>query len=73
MSVLSFRQRLHRNNRTFTMDVLAALTIKLRMITPLSPHLIGRWFASVAWESVAFPRAILGCDVYAAVWSIRGA
>lgn len=30
------------------MDVLTALMIKLRLIAPLSPHLIGRWFASVA-------------------------
>jgi|SRR6516162_5897185 hypothetical protein len=33
---------------TVTMDVLTVSAIKLRLIAPLSPHLIGRWFASVA-------------------------
>jgi|SRR6516164_4960169 len=33
---------------TLTMDVLSVTAIKLRLIAPLPPHLIGRWFASVA-------------------------
>jgi len=31
-----------------TMDVLSVAAIKLRLIAPLPPHLIGRWFASLA-------------------------
>jgi len=30
------------------MDVMSVSAIKLRLIAPLPPHLIGRWFASVA-------------------------
>lgn len=32
---------------TITMDVLTAVSVKSRLTTPLSPRLIGRWFASV--------------------------
>jgi len=32
---------------TASMDVLSAIAIRLRLIAPLSPNLIGRWFASV--------------------------
>jgi len=48
MSVLSFRNFLIGILATLTMDVLSAATIKLRLIAPLSRHLVGRWFASVA-------------------------
>jgi hypothetical protein len=33
---------------TASMDVLSAIAIRLRAIAPLSPNVIGRWFASVA-------------------------
>jgi Protein of unknown function (DUF2938) len=33
---------------TVSMDVLSAIAIRLRLIAPLSPYVIGRWFASVA-------------------------
>ena len=33
---------------TLTMDVLSGGAIKLQLISPLPPRLIGRWFASVA-------------------------
>jgi hypothetical protein len=33
---------------TMSMDVLTAIAIQLRVIAPLSPNLVGRWFASVA-------------------------
>ena len=33
---------------TATMDFLSGSTYKMGLIAPLSPHLIGRWFASVA-------------------------
>jgi hypothetical protein len=33
---------------TVSMDVLTAIAIRLRLIAPLSPNVIGRWFASVA-------------------------
>jgi len=33
---------------TASMDVLSAIAIRFRLIAPLSPNLIGRWFASVA-------------------------
>ena len=48
MSVLSFRNFLIGILATLTMDVLSAATIKLRLIAPLSRHLVGRWFASLA-------------------------
>lgn len=32
---------------TVVMDVLSAVSVKLRLIASLSPRLIGRWFASV--------------------------
>jgi hypothetical protein len=32
---------------TVIMDILSAVSFKLRLIAPLSPRLIGRWFASV--------------------------
>jgi len=33
---------------TASMDVLSAIAIRIRLIAPLAPNLIGRWFASVA-------------------------
>ena len=33
---------------TSSMDALSVIAIRLRLITPLSPNVIGRWFASVA-------------------------
>lgn len=33
---------------TMSMDVLTAVAIRLRLIAPLSPNVVGRWFASVA-------------------------
>ena len=33
---------------TASMDVLTAIAIRLRLIAPLSPNVMGRWFASVA-------------------------
>jgi len=33
---------------TASMDVLTAIAIRLRLIAPLSPNVVGRWFASVA-------------------------
>ena len=33
---------------TVSMDVLSVVAIRVRLIAPLSPNLIGRWFASVA-------------------------
>ena len=33
---------------TASMDVLSAIAIRFRLIAPLAPNLIGRWFASVA-------------------------
>ena len=33
---------------TVSMDVLTAIAIRLRLIAPLTPYVIGRWFASVA-------------------------
>jgi hypothetical protein len=33
---------------TASMDVLTTIAIRLRLIAPLSPNVIGRWFASVA-------------------------
>ena len=33
---------------TGSMDVLSAIALRLRLIAPLAPNLIGRWFASVA-------------------------
>ena len=33
---------------TMSMDVLTAIAIQLRVIAPLSPNVVGRWFASVA-------------------------
>jgi hypothetical protein len=32
---------------TASMDVLSVIAIRLRLIAPLSPNLVGRWFASV--------------------------
>lgn len=48
MSVVSLRSVLIGILATVTMDVLTAVTIKLGLIAPLSPHLIGRWFVCVA-------------------------
>jgi len=33
---------------TVSMDVLSVVAVRVRLIAPLSPNLIGRWFASVA-------------------------
>ena len=33
---------------TMSMDVLTVIAIRLRLIAPLSPNVVGRWFASVA-------------------------
>ena len=33
---------------TLSMDVLTGVAIGLKLIAPLPPHLVGRWFASVA-------------------------
>jgi hypothetical protein len=33
---------------TASMDVLTAIAIRLRLLAPLSPNVVGRWFASVA-------------------------
>lgn len=48
MFILNLRSVLVGIIATFTMDVLSVAAIKLRLIGPLPPHLIGRWFASVA-------------------------
>lgn len=39
---------------TATMDFLSGSAYKLGLIAPLSPRLIGRWFASVARGQIAF-------------------
>ena len=33
---------------TLSMDVLTGIAIKLKLAAPLSPNLVGRWFASIA-------------------------
>src|SRR5512138_2666865 len=33
---------------TVSMDVLTAIAIRVRMVAPLLPYVVGRWFASVA-------------------------
>jgi len=33
---------------TLSMDLLTGIAARLRLIAPLPPHLVGRWFASVA-------------------------
>ena len=33
---------------TLSMDLLTGVAIGLKLIAPLPPHLVGRWFASVA-------------------------
>lgn len=48
MSVLTLRNLFVGILGTFTMDVLTALMIKLGLIAPLPPRLIGRWFVSLA-------------------------
>src|SRR5215469_3517367 len=48
MSIFNLRNVLLGIIATITMDVLSAAAIKLRLIAPLPPHLIGRWFGSVA-------------------------
>jgi len=48
MSVLNLRNIFIGILATITMDILSASAYKLRLIAPLSPHLIGRWFAFVA-------------------------
>ena len=48
MSNLNMRIFLVGMIATVTMDVLSGVAIKLRLISPLPPSLIGRWFASAA-------------------------
>jgi len=48
MSIFNLRNVLLGIIATVAMDVLSVAAIKLRLIAPLPPHLIGRWFASVA-------------------------
>ena len=48
MSNLNMRLVLIGIIATVTMDVLSGGAIKLQLISPLPPRLIGRWFASVA-------------------------
>ena len=48
MSIISWRTVLMGVCSTLTMDVLSGIAYRLRLTAPLSPHLIGRWFASVA-------------------------
>ena len=48
MSIFSLRNVIIGILATITMDVLSGVSLKLRLISPLSPRLIGRWFASVA-------------------------
>ena len=48
MSVFNVRSVLIGIVATLTMDVLTVAAIKLRLIAPLRPQLIGRWFASIA-------------------------
>jgi hypothetical protein len=48
MSILSLKSVLIGIVATLTMDVLTVAATKLRLIAPLPPKLIGRWFASVA-------------------------
>jgi len=48
MSILNLRSVFIGILATVTMDVLSVSANKLRLIAPLSPHLIGRWFVSVA-------------------------
>jgi hypothetical protein len=47
MSIFSLRNVIIGVLATVIMDVLSAVSFKLRLIAPLSPRLIGRWFASV--------------------------
>ena len=48
MSVLNLRSVFTGILATITMDILSITASKLGLIAPLSPRLIGRWFASVA-------------------------
>jgi hypothetical protein len=52
MPGLSLRHVLIGIIATFVMDVLTGLSSKLGLIAPLSPHLIGRWFAYAAQGKV---------------------
>src|SRR5215831_3437605 len=45
MSTLNLRSVFIGILATVTMDILTVTSINLRLIAPLSPHLIGRWFA----------------------------
>jgi DUF2938 family protein len=47
MSLFSLRNVIIGVLATVIMDVLSAVSFKLRLIAPLSPRLVGRWFASV--------------------------
>jgi len=48
MSILSVRSVFIGILATLTMDILSAGAYRLQVIAPLSPRLVGRWFASVA-------------------------
>lgn len=48
MSILNLRNVFIGILATFTMDLLSVAAIKLRLIAPLPPRPIGRWFVSVA-------------------------
>ena len=47
MSIFSLRNVIIGVLATVTMDVLNVVSSRLRLIAPLSPRLMGRWFASV--------------------------
>ena len=48
MPIFSIRSLLMGIFATLTMDLLSFVSMKVHLIAPLSPRLIGRWFASVA-------------------------
>jgi Protein of unknown function (DUF2938) len=48
MSIISWRTVLVGVCSTLTMDLLSGIAYRLRLTAPLSPHLIARWFVSVA-------------------------
>lgn len=48
MSIINGRMVLVGVFSTLTMDLLSAVAIRLRLVAPLAPNLIGRWFVSVA-------------------------
>lgn len=48
MSILNMKGVLVGVLATITMDVLTGIFYKLRLVAPLPPRFIGRWFASIA-------------------------